>query len=143
MTNNEYQTHGRFAHGEILRMPDGSRHVRLKLHDGRCVTAESQKVDLKAANASTLKEALDKACHKLGFLPLFEKIEIRGPLALVNCYRRPADPSFGWANIIKRGVPPLKFALSRIDLEAMCANNVEDALRKVAFDTGTIKIQSA
>lgn len=142
-TNENYETRGKLGKGEIVRMPDGSRQVRIEFWNGAGVCAESQRVDLQEAKAKTLKEAVDKACHKLGFLPLFEKVEFNGPKALVNCYRRPTDPSSGWASIIKRGKPALKFALGRIDLYAMRALTIEDALRKVAFDTGAIRIQTS
>lgn len=142
-TTDKFETKGKHGHGEIQRMPNGSRQVRIEFWNGKTVTAESQRVDLKAAKAASLQEAVEKACHKLGFLPLFEKLVIKGTLALVNCYRRPTEPEIGWATIIKRGTPPMKFYLSRIDLFAMKSITAEEALRKVAFNTGAIKIQTS
>jgi hypothetical protein len=139
----KYETRGKFGQGTIERLPDGSRQVRIEFWNGRAIAAESQRVDLEEAKAESLQEAVEKACHAVGFLPLFEKIVISGPKALVNCYRRPSNPSQGWASVIKRGTTPIRFALSRIDLFAMKSQTIEEALRKVAFDSGKITIHSS
>lgn len=140
-TADTYQTSGKFGRGEITRLANGCRQVQITFWNGTEIEAESQRVDLQTAKARNLEEAVSKACHALGFLPLFEKIVINGTQALINCYRRPNRPETGWANIIKRGVKPNKFSLERIDLVAMKATTISEALHKVAFDTGIITFQ--
>jgi hypothetical protein len=135
------ETRGKWGRGSIWREPNGKRVAAIEFHNGTTVRSESQRVDLKRAGCKTLWEAVQKACHATGWLPLFEKQEIKGTKALVNWYRRPSAPNQGWANVIKRGIPALKFEVERIDLQAMKAQTIGEALRKTAFQTGTIELK--
>jgi len=136
----EYETHGKLGTGKILKKENGSRTVSLHFHCGKHIEADSHLVDLQLTQCTGLKEAVNKACHALGFLPLFTLENIQGPKALVAHYKRPGKPGEGYATIVKKGIKPLRFALSRIDLTKMGATTPEEALRKTAFQTGTIRL---
>lgn len=135
----EYETRGKLGLATINKHPNGLREVSIHFWaSNKNVVAESQRVDLEAIGCKTLRDAVDKACHRLGYLPLFEKLVIKGTHALVNCYRRPENHASGYATVIKKGIPHMKFSLSRINLKVMKSDTVEEALRKVAFETGAV-----
>jgi hypothetical protein len=140
-TSEEYSTSGRMGRGRILKTPKGARKVEVAWNDRtkRPIKVNSTEVDLKTSASSTLREALDKACHCTGFLPLYEHEEIKGPVALVLVWRRPGKPESGYASIIKRGTGVMKFDLSRVSLEKMECATVNEALRKIAFVTGAVR----
>jgi len=140
----EYSTAGRMGRGRIFKTPAGARRVEVLWSDPskHTIRVNSTEVDLKSAACQTLRQALDKACHRTGFLPLYEHEIIKGPKALVLVWHRPKKPESGYASIIKKGVGVLKFDLSRVSLEQMGCSTINEALRKVAFVTGAIRMKA-
>jgi hypothetical protein len=139
--NIEYQTNGPFGSGRIITQPTGVRQVEILWRGKPPLFLPSSRIDLQSAKASSLKDALNKACHNLGYLPTFNYKELKGPKALVCSFTRP-DNNTGYACISKQGQKSIRFSLERIDLEAMHCSCPQEALQKVAFVTGTIKLHS-
>jgi hypothetical protein len=142
----EYQTSGKYGYGRVVRSdgkPTGIRQVEIIWKGKPPLFATSLQVDIKALNCTTLPQAVNKACHNLGFLPVLKHEEIKGPNALVSLYYGNPNKSQGYATISKKNMRSLKFSLGRIDLEKMMCKTPYEALKKVAFSTGQIKLKQS
>jgi hypothetical protein len=137
----EYETMGTKGVGKILKSPSGQRTVEVKWHKNGKLQVESTRVDLEKAKSTSLRTALDKACHVTGFLPLFHYEQIKGPKALINMFYRVPENNEGYATIVKKGKKTLRFSLDRLDLNKMECTSARDALKKAAYSTGSVLIQ--
>lgn len=137
----EYQTWGKFGNGKISITSLGIRQVEILWKGKPPLFAPSTQIDLESAKTKSMKEALDKACHHTGFLPTLRQEIINGPKALVHAYYRP-NFTEGYATVTKQGNKALRFSLNRINLETMKCTSPREALKKVAFVTGSIKLIS-
>jgi hypothetical protein len=133
---------GDFGKGEIRKMKNGAREIEIHFTSGNTSKCDSIAVDLDAMGAKNLNEALFNAVHKYNQLHIFEKVILNGPQALVVIYRRKLAPEVGYASIVKKGTPSLRFALNRVDTGAMKATSIEKALRKTAWETGSVKLKT-
>jgi hypothetical protein len=136
---------GTYGTGAIKRMVNGERILEfLNLNTNGVIQTPSQEVDL---NGETLEETLRQACQLGTPIPTFLVTDIKGPKAFVKVFESKSPSSSGksrsYATIIKLGVRPLKFSLNRIDLETMKSESIHDALKKVAFVTGSIKLKTS
>lgn len=147
VTQNEtVETHliGPHGEGSIKRLPSGARILEIntgsKETPGRILQIPSQQIHL---NGKSLEETLEAACMMGSPVPTFNYTEIKGPKALICLYELPGDEAgaTSYASVIKTGVRPLKFSLSRIDLKFMGSSSPLEALRKTAFSTGSIRLK--
>jgi hypothetical protein len=142
----EYQTSGVYGYGRIIN-PDGqatrARQIEIIWKGKPPLFATSLQVDMKSLKCTSLSQAVDKACHNLGFLPVLKHEDIKGPNALVSLYYGNPNKTQGYATISKKNMRPLKFSLGRIDLEKMVCKTPYEALKKVAFVTGQIKLKQS
>jgi hypothetical protein len=142
MTKNiEYQTTGKFGHGSIVITPTGVRQVEIIWKEKPPLFTKSTQVNLQAISCPNLPKAIDKACHSLGFLPTFVSETVKGPKAIVTAFYADSAKTKGYATINKKGSKSLRFSLERIDLSKMGCSNQKEALRKIAFVTGTISLK--
>lgn len=138
-----HTTAGKLAKAIIVENEDKSRVAHITFTSGKGLHVATDRINLRAMKAENAAEALDKVCHGTGRISLYEVSEVNGSKALTRCYSSThKGQESGYGVFVKRGKKALTFALSRVDLAAMKAENAADALRKAAF-TGRIALASS
>jgi hypothetical protein len=141
-TNIEFQTIGKYGLAKVRDIPNRPRQVEILWRNKPALFTSSDQVDIKSMGCNELYQALEKACHKLGFLTTFKKKVFKGPKALVTAYFGSTPESPGYATLIKPRSKSLRFSLNRVDLKKMKSNSLTDALKKVAFLYGSVCLKS-
>jgi hypothetical protein len=146
-TNNnsqiEHSVKGKKGKALLIRKANGQAIVSITLNSGQKITASGERVNLRAMKAQSLAQALDKVCHGVGRVSLYQVERYNGPKASTTLYSSQDDSGeTGYGLFLKKGKKALSFALHRLDLESMKSETASDAAKKAAY-TGRIALINA
>lgn len=101
----------------------------------------STQIDTGSMQVKTLEEAA-QLVSDTGEVKTYQVRNFSGPKGKIIGHFNRKEPNRGYGLFIRKGVKSLRFNFNRLDLQAISANDIPQAFKKILFGTGIIPLYS-